>query len=490
MRESPFPQSRNLQRAEQSRSDGAEVDAGSDPLDPESIPLAFGKALPIAPDGAWTWFNDERAVFHQGALFVGYVQSNGDYGVTRYDPATNQSDHMVISTPDSRQRDDHNNPSITALPSGKLLLLYAKHSSSAEFYQRTSLVDQPTTDADWGPERTHQLPARNTYNNTYRLSAENDRIYNFHRSINFNPTLTLSNDLGESWEDTLHFIETGGGGTRPYPRYVSNHTDRIDLIYTDGHPRDVDNSIYHLYFRDGAVFKTDGTALAGFDQLPLDHDAGQRGTVVYAYSDAPWGPEDGPADWLPGGRAWTWDIHYDTEDRPVCVFQVQRDNVTGSGWNHDRSYYYYARWDGTKWEKHRIAHGGRGIYGREDDYGGGMAIDPENPNVVYISSNAAQPFNLGDIDAVPLAADERYELYRGTTSDGGRSFNWETVTVDSSADNLRPIVPENHGYDRAVLWFRGDYQSYTNFDCRVLAILENDLETGEFSIESDTANLQ
>lgn len=457
-------------------SDGDEVAANSDPLHPQSVPPLPGNSLAIAPDGAWTWFNDERAIFHQGSLFSGYVRANGDYGVTRYDPATNEAFHMIVSTANSRQQDDHNNPSFTVLPDGKLMILYAKHLGGSQFYQRTSLVNLPSSNADWGPEIIRPLTANNTYNNTYLLSGESNRIYNFHRNINFNPTITISDDLGATWQPSTQFISVGAGGVRPYPRYCSNGVDRIDLIYTDGHPRDVDNSVYHMFYQAGAFRNTAGALIDTYANLPLDHEGGQRGSVIYQYSNAAWGPGQGPDQWIPGGRGWTWDVHYGANGNPVCVFQVQSDNVTGSGWNHDRIYYYYARWNGTAWVKRFIAHGGRPLYSAEDDYGGGMTLDPANPNVVYISSNAANPFNLTNITAVPLRSAERYEIWRGVTADGGLTFTWEQITVNSAADNFRPIVPEKHGYDRAVLWFNGVYTTYTNYSTRVLGILRNDLE--------------
>lgn len=456
-------------------SDGAEVAAGSDPLDPQSIPPLPGNSLLVTADGAWTWFNDERAIFHQGSLFAGYVKSNGQYGVTRYDPATNESFDMIVSTGASQQQDDHNNPSFTVLPDGNLMILYAKHLGGSQFYQRTSLVNLPSSDADWGPEIVRPLTANNTYNNTYLLTAEFNRIYNFHRNINFNPTITISDDLGATWQPSIPFISVGSGNVRPYPRYCSNGIDRIDLIYTDGHPRDVNNSVYHMFYKSGSFHKTDGTPIADFAGLPLDHEGGQRGSVIYPYSGAAWSPGEGPDDWIPTGRGWTWDVHYGTDGNPVVVFQVQVDNVTGSGWNHDRIYYYYARWTGSEWRKRFIAQAGRGIYSSEDDYGGGMAIDPADPNVIYISSNAADPFNLGSITDVPLGPDERYEIYRGVTADGGLTFTWTPVTARSEHDNLRPIVPENSPYDVTLVWFNGTYTTYTNFQTRVLAILRNKL---------------
>ncbi len=434
--------------------------AGADPL-PEH-------GLEVAPDGAWTWFNDERAIVHRGSLFSGYVRSDGRVGVTRFDLATGETHPMVLGTERSREEDDHNNPSLTPLPDGRLLALYSRHHTAEEFYQRVSKVPLPSRDEDWEEEFVHPVPARNTYNNTYPLGAERNRIYNFHRCINFNPTLTLSDDLGATWQPPRQFLGTGSGNVRPYPRYASNGRDRIDLIYTDGHPRDVDNSIYHLFYHRGALHRSDGSRIAALDDIPLDHDGGQRGGLVYEYKNAGWSAGSGPDDWIPRGRAWTWDIHPDPQGRPVCVFQVQKDDVTGEGWEHDRIYYYYARWTGKEWQRRFIAQAGRGIYRSEDDYGGGMCIDPENPRVIYISTNAARPFDLGDIDDVPLAENGRYEIWRGVTRDGGLSFTWSPVTENSAADNLRPIVPIGHGMTECVLWFNGRYTSYTDYETRVL----------------------
>lgn len=435
---------------------------------PPPAPLPGG-AVQIAPDGAWTWFNDERAIIHQGSLFSGYVLADGRYGVTRYDLADGKAYHAIISTATSQQKDDHNNPSLTVLPDGRILALYSKHISGNQYYQRTSLVPRPASSADWGPEVIIPTPAANTYSNAYRLVGESDRIYNFSRCINFNPTLTVSTDNGSTWGAARQLLGTGSGSTRPYPRYTSNGVDRIDAIYTDGHPRDVANSVYHLYYKNGGLYKTDGTLIDTLANIPLDHDAGKRGNVIYQYSDAAWGPGQGPDDWIPSARGWTWDVVYDRAENPVCVFQAQVG--TDATWSTSRIYYYYARWTGTGWQKRFIAQAGRGIYAAESDYGGGMCLDPEDPRIVYISTNAASPFSLGDVNNVPLAANARYEIWRGFTADGGLTFTWTPVTQNSAADNLRPIIPLNHGRTECLVWFYGTYTSYTNFSTQVIARL-------------------
>jgi len=453
-----------------------------------------GLVREVAPDGAWTWFNDERAVFHQGHLFVGYVLRDGRYGVTRYHAESNSTGHAIISSNASRQQNDHNNPSLTVLPDGNLLAVYSKHSSEPRFYHRRSLVTLPASDADWGPEQSHTMPANNTYSNTFRLGAENNLILNFTRTINWNPTVTTSTDDGETWGTPVHFINAGSGSTRPYPKYSSNGHDRIDAILSDGHPRDVNNSIHHLFYRGGFLHHTDGTPIRAFADLPLRYNDGERGTVVYPFSAAPWGPGQGPDDWIPGARAWTWSVQLDADGHPVCLFQVQLDDVTGTGWNHDRIYSYYARWTGSEWQRRFIAHGGRGLYQAEDDYGGGAAIDPDDPRVIYISTNAANPFALDDIHNVPLAPGGRYEIWRGIREDGGLGFTWEPVTENSAADNLRPFVPKGHGMHRHVVWFQGTYSTYTQFNTRVMGLFDEGAEpTGyvswaeSFGLAADSA---
>ena len=459
------------------RSDGVEVATGTNPLLPDLPPLPPGlpsDAVRIQTDGAWSWFNDHTARFVNGDLYVGYVKGQAKkMAMTRYDFDTSTAHEFEFSTATNPSNDDHDVPTIAVLPDGKILSVYSRHNVDTKFFYRRSLNGNPAGLADWSPEQTKTLgTAKNTYSNTFRLSAESDKIYNFSRNINFNPVICTSTDAGQTWSDPIHFIKTGTGGTRPYPRYATNHHSRIDLIYTDGHPRDVNNSIYHLFYQGGNFHKSDGSIVKAFANLPLEHTTGERGTVVYPFTTAAWGPGQGPDDWIPNGRAWTWDIHYQSDGKPVCVFQVQVDGVTGpaTDFKNDRIYYYYARWDGNQWRKKFIANAGRGLFSSEDDYGGGMCIDPENPAVIYISSNATNPFDLTTLAPALNPNNEIYEIYRGTTADGGATWNWQAITADSDASNMRPFVPEDHGRTNAVVWFRGRYTTYLNYDCDIYGV--------------------
>lgn len=434
-----------------------------------SAVLACGQPtlVTLSSDGAWTWYNDPRAVFHNGILYFGCVRTaDGRTVLNAFDPQTGQSTHLWASA--LTQKDDHNNPGLLVKEDGTLLALHARHGSDQFFSYRLSTGTNPVSPADWTAEQTIPPTGKGlTYANPFQLSAEAGRIYNFSRNLNFNPTVFTSGDGGVTWSAPQLFIRNGSGGIRPYVKYAADDAQRIDFLYTDGHPRDITNSLYHLYYQRGAFHQTDGTLVRTFANLPILHDAGERGAVVYQYSEA---PGNDPDDHIPAGRAWCWEMVCQTNDQPVCLFTVQRDQVTGVNWSDDRIYYYYARWTGTNWQKRFIAHAGRPLYSAEDDYAGGICADPASPDVIYLSSNAQDPFNLTDTTNVPLRAGERYEIYRGVTTNGGLNFTWEAVTTNSAKDNLRPYVPRRQSGTPVVIWFRGTYSTYTAYNCEIVGL--------------------
>lgn len=435
----------------------------------------------LVTDGAWTWYNDPRALLHNGKLYFGYVRLNDNKTMlSTFDLATRVTDLFPSGF---SQADDHNNPGLLSKQDGKLLAIYARHNSDQFFSYRTSATTNPVTTANWNAEvNIPDSGAKMTYANPFQLRHEGGKIYNFCRNLNFNPTIFTSTTGGTNWSAPQHFIQTGAGGTRPYVKYASDYTNRVDFLYTDGHPRDVNNSLYHLYYQSNAFYKTDGTLVKNYANLPLLHDSGERGSVIYQYNAA---DQADPNQWIPTGRAWCWETAYQSNGAPVCVFTVQRDNIAPGSSLTDRIYYYYARWTGTNWQNRFIAQAGRPLYNAEDDYAGGICIDPIEPNVIYISSNAQNPFNLTDTTNVTLRASERYELWRGVTRDGGLTFSWTQVTTNSEQDNLRPYIPRRNGGERCVIWFRGKYSTYTSYLCSIVGLFTSPVPTNVTPLRAD-----
>ena len=103
-----------------------------------------------------------------------------------------------------------------------------------------------------------------------------------------------------------------------------------------------------------------------------------------------------------------------------------------------------------------MAYAGSRLYPFEADYTGLSVLDRHRPGVVYLSTNA------DPVSGKPLisAADQRrhHELFRGVTSDAGRTWRFEALTANSSVDNLRPIVPAWNDPRTLLVWMRGTYR--------------------------------
>jgi hypothetical protein len=170
------------------------------------------------------------------------------------------------------------------------------------------------------------------------------------------------------------------------------------------------------------------------------------------------------------------DVHLDRAGHRRIIFSVQRDGAKGRGVRDIKidgqdHRFYHARWDGAHWLVHEIAHAGSRLYAGEDDYTGLAAIDPQNPSVVYISTNTDPKTGAPLIST----ADQKphWEIYRGLTTDDGATFTWTPLTQNSASDNLRPIVPlwkEAQGRT-ILLWLRGTYRRYTDYDLDVVGLL-------------------
>jgi hypothetical protein len=118
---------------------------------------------------------------------------------------------------------------------------------------------------------------------------------------------------------------------------------------------------------------------------------------------------------------------------------------------------------------HPLAHAGTRLYPAEGDYSGLVALDPADPYTVYISTNVDP--DTGDPLISRADGRQHWELFRGRTRDGGASWECTAITSDSREDNLRPIARAVDEQHTMVIWLRGAYRSYTDYDLEVLGLL-------------------
>jgi hypothetical protein len=419
-------------------------------------------------DGGWCWFQDERALVVGDRLVVGSVAAGrhdpsrrGAVEVTGVDLATRALTRVRLNEsplPPEDGYDDHNAPTFLVRDDGRLLAVYAGHGTENRFRYRVSR--QPGSPAAWGEERSFvpSPSSRITYSNLHRLPGERGRILNFYRGLDdlFKPSVSWSDDGGESWTSGGIVIDVPDEFRhRPYVKYVSDADGAVHLLYTEGHPRNYDNSVFHVVQRDGLLHRSDGTPIRS---LTSGLRSPSEGTPVF----------HGDAD----NVAWVIDASLDTEGRPVVAYSVQTGSAglpPGQGGEDHR--YRLARWNGAEWIDAEIAFAGTRLYPREDDYTGGVALVSGNPDTAFISADA------DPTTGAPLvsAADGRrhWEIFRGSRREdaSGRAWHWTPVTGDSTSDNLRPIVPPTGGREPILLWLRGTYRTYTDYDLEIVGLL-------------------
>ncbi len=415
---------------------------------------APGAEVVLNPDGVWCWFQDERALIYRDKLTVGSISRKGDVQATTWEL---QRGLVGVATLRARfQIDDHNVPAFLLRRDGRLMAFYTEH-GGPRMYHRTAT--RPWDASRWEPEQSFDagLKTRFTYANPFQLRSEGGRILIFYRNRDYNPTWSASSDDGQTWSEGLNHIYYEKG-ERPYVKYASNGVDTIHFAFTDGHPdRPFLNNLYHAYYRQGGLYRSDGTFLHKLADGPVKTT---EATKIY----------DGTA---PTGEAWVWDMALDQAGRPVIAYSSHP-----SAMDHR---YRYARWNGRSWEDRQIAYAGKRLYERQAYYSGGICLDPDNLNVVYLSSNV----NLQD--GQPNASGH-WEIYRGETRDGGKTWTWQALTRNSTKDNLRPIVPAAHPGKVFVLWYRGTYRAYTNFETEVVAHTDAALPPVAKRVSFDTAS--
>lgn len=414
--------------------------------------IAFPAELRVFhDDGGWCWFEDERAIVVNGKLVFGVVASTrrGNVEAIQYDLATGKRVVNVLHSAGNERRwmDDHNSPAFLLRPDGRIVAFYALHGVEEKIYYR---LTEPGDPARWGEERIFVPSAKSrvTYSNLFYLSAEK-RIYDFFRGFDnsYKPSYAWSEDLGETWKAGNVFIDVPTKiRHRPYVKYASNGRDSVHIAYTEGHPKDFDNSIYHVSYRAGSMHASNGAVLR---PLREGLKAPEEGTRIFKGD--------------PQNVAWTSDLHLDERGNPVLVFSVQKDSagLPSKQAGHDHRY-HYARWDGTRWNEHEIAFAGSKLYEGEDDYTGNIAIDPNDVSTVYMSTKA---------DPRTGVAQPHWEIYKGVTHDNGAHFQWTAVTSNSNVDHIRPIIPI-YKDQRIVLWLRGMMRAYTDYNFEVVGLVE------------------
>ena len=392
-------------------------------------------------NGAWCWFSAPRAVYFEGEYkrtYTGWVDNYGDLHVAYYDHQSEEIRSTVIF--DNLEIDDHDNPSLLFDEQGRLLVFFNRHMQGVQPLYLIK-AHQPESIDSWGEVKELHLndealkglgSMNHTYTNPVKLSAENGRIFLFWRGVDGKPSYSFSDDNGNTWAAGKIFFmpERTYGFRRPYTKVYSDGKSKIHFVLTDGHPRkEKHNSLYYMYYEDGAFHHANGARIKNIGGEPVTPSEADK---LYDAS-------------LTNEKAWNWDIASDEQGHPVIAYVKFPNDST--------HIYCYARWDGLKWRNYDLINAGSwfpdtpaGIDEPEPNYSGGMSIDHEAVNTLYLSVNR----------------DSVFEIEKWVTPDEGRSWMVERLTQGSVKNNIRPFAIRGAKADNPlqVLWMQNTQYYY------------------------------
>jgi hypothetical protein len=429
-----------------------------------------GNLTQLNRNGGWSWYEDERAILTGPKLLMSSIANasgadgrNGVVDVVSFDLNNRQKTQFGLAT---IVADDHNTAALSTRTDGRYLAVYANHNS--DNLTRYRISTNPGDATAWSAEQTFNNGVGTTYSNTFYLPAEG-KTYNFTRTNGFDPNFLVSTDQGSTWTYGGQLLRdpAGSSSARPYVKYASNNTDKVYFISTENHPRNNNNSLFAGYYSNNNVYRLDGTLVA-----PAGTNVASAPVVT---NFAPVIAANSTLNGEVRTHFWTTDLALDASGKPYAVFTSR---INSDSLDHR---FYYGRWNGSTWQVNELAKAGGYLYAAENDYTGLVALDPNNPNVVYISTK---------INPTTSATTAKYEIYRGETTTQGTSWTWNPITQNSTVDNIRPIVPRASDANQALLWMRGTYTTFTNYDTAIVGLITNTNQASQLMryVDATTSN--
>jgi len=397
----------------------------------------------LTDDGAWCWFSSPAALYRDGTVVTGWVNQCGDIEVASHSVPDSVTSVTILHP--GFEPDDHDNPAFYAASDGRLTAFYSKHARMGTYTMYRTSIHSWSTGAWFGISSTGVNTVGYggaTYSNPVAMPGETDRVLLFWRGGNWRPSYSVgtyeSSDATWSWTDarTLIAVHTG----RPYVRYAPSPDGRIAFAFTNGHPSESDAALRFalLGTTSGdtlAYFRSDGSLIKLASQGALNPEESE---MIYDGSET-------TSDVLV--EAWVWDAAVDREGNPVVAF-VSFPELT-----HHR--YHWATCRNGEWMSTVLVENAGGtiadttIGNPQHYYSGGLALDPHDPNTVYVSRENGV---------------SGWDLEQWKTGDQGTTWTVRSITEDSTLENVRPVVPLGRpdGMDM-VLWMQGSYHYYKNY---------------------------
>jgi hypothetical protein len=414
------------------------------------------KDVPSLPVSAgWTWFGGPRVLSEGQFDYVCFIRPGAN------NPGTGEvvlavvfrADGVVASEVVLEEGvilDDHNVPGIARLATGELLVGHTGHNATRYVVMTRVLENDGLLSI--AKQWKIKFPDRCTY--VYLLPSQEHRVLMLTRSINFNwSAVEIDTQSLEASDPTVVFpwkisngdpLYSGRDGNRPYLIIRRGHDNSWLFALTHDHPRAYRNGVFAGRIR--------GSTIEDLGGRPL-HRIGSGET---------WSPFAELTEILPAGQKtvpWVHDVAETVDQRVIVAwsarakssfrFHRKKDRVL-RGFHYGASQWFRGQVD----EVLRVA-AGSSLYQREEDYVGGIALNPLNPFHAVFSTNALPPRRREK---------RTWDLWEVHADHTPHSFRL-LVSGRPAEGHFRPVFSKSDGNaGHSLYYLSGTYPSYRHVE--------------------------
>lgn len=380
----------------------------------------------VVTNSAWSWYMDPRVMATSTATYLSSVRNNGDIQVTSIQRGTSELSHAVLHA--RFQADDHNAPSLTEMPDGRIAAFWTGHATVPARYR---ISKKPGDITSFGPEQKLTGSGLETQKSTYttmlQLRGSAYRYNLFTRRASDNAwVMTRSKDL-RTWTPAVRLFAHATRDNVPYPKFVTTGWDTIHMAVSDTTASSGQrSSMYHLTLKGGTFRQSNGKVIrtwaevegsSGQPPRPIDP---REATLVYDGRSA-------------DGRARVYDLAL-SGNVPTLVL------TTGAKETGPWTYKWFRR-IGTTWTSQTLDRSP----GPEQP--SGITLRHDDPSRLFLSRGPGGPTTR--------------EVEEFRTPDDGRTWQSRPVTSGSTQGNRTPATPWGaQDGPMSVAWLQGPYTAF------------------------------
>lgn len=406
-----------------------------------SVPVPAATLSRLTSDAHTAWYTDQRGIVVDGNLFYSGSSGTTSLGSTEIFRCAPDGKVTSWSVTPYGEVDDHNNASFIQLSDGRLMAFYSVHTDGSGTRYRVSIDPAPNIKG-WGVEGQIAPDATKSTSYSHPFLLNDGKVYLFRRHNTDGATgrvqemcfATEANILAgtETWTKEKVFWRSG---QRPYPKYVKNGADRIDIFTSNGSPGEVtDCGLYAGYAKLSAGVMKFYTS-AGVEIVaarPFDTQTNFTPVQLPTATNI--------------NESWTYDATVGADGH---LRGLSMRYPTGVGDPVIDIEYWHHRWTGSTWVNTRIAQDVRNTTPTQA-YVPGVVFDKRDATVLYMGLNptARDVVNVG-----------KYSLNEGT---GALT---QTATIATGISNaMRFFSPPGNTGDFELVFNYGVYNSFVDFE--------------------------